>query len=77
MRMDQKTVRMELECARDFCKVDIRVHICVNSPLSGVLIPTYSYYFLTQFSSFLFVRMKYYVDLSSGRTIFVLLAMSN
>ncbi len=25
---------MELECARDCCKVDIRVHIRVNSPLS-------------------------------------------
>ncbi len=34
MRMDQKTVRMEMECARDCCKVDIRVHIHVNSPLS-------------------------------------------
>ncbi len=26
--------RMELKCARDCCKVDIRVHIRVNSPLS-------------------------------------------
>ncbi len=26
--------RMELECARDGCKVDIRVNIRVNSPLS-------------------------------------------
>ncbi len=34
MRMDQKTVRMELECARDCCKVDIRVHVRINSPLS-------------------------------------------
>ncbi len=34
MRIDQKIVRMELECARDCCKVDIRVHISVNSPLS-------------------------------------------
>ncbi len=34
MRMDQETVLMELECARDCCKVDIRVHIRVNSPLS-------------------------------------------
>ncbi len=34
MRMDQKTVQMELECARDCWKVDIRVHIRVNSPLS-------------------------------------------
>ncbi len=74
--MDQKTVRMELECARDCCKVDIRVHICLCLT-TGVLIPTYSYYFLTQFGSFLFVRMKYYIELSSGCTIFVLLAMSN
>ncbi len=38
MRMDQNTVRMEMECARDCCKVPIRVHIRVhirvNSPLS-------------------------------------------
>ncbi len=34
MRMDQKTVGMVLECARDCCKVDIHVHIRVNSPLS-------------------------------------------
>ncbi len=34
MLMDQKTMRMEMECARDCCKVDIRVHIRVNSPLS-------------------------------------------
>ncbi len=27
-------MRMELECARDCRKVDIRVHIRVNSPLS-------------------------------------------
>ncbi len=27
-------MRMELECARDCCKVDIRVHIRINSPLS-------------------------------------------
>ncbi len=27
-------MRMELECDRDCCKVDIRVHIRVNSPLS-------------------------------------------
>ncbi len=31
----------------------------------GVLIPTYSYYFLTQFGTFLFVHVKYYVELSS------------
>ncbi len=43
----------------------------------GVLIRTYSYYFLTQFGSFLFVRVKYYVELSSGHTIFVLLIMPN
>ncbi len=36
----------------------------------GVLICTYSYYFLTQFGSFLFVRVKYYVELS-GHTIFI------
>ncbi len=61
MWMDQKTVRMEMECARDCCKVDIRVHIrlirlCLTA---GMLISTYSYYFLTQFGSFLFVRVKY------------------
>ncbi len=27
-------MRMEQECARDCCKVDIRVHNRVNSPLS-------------------------------------------
>ncbi len=43
----------------------------------GVLIPTYSYYFLTQFGSFLFFRVKYYVELSSVRTIFVLLTVPN
>ncbi len=43
----------------------------------GVLILTYSYYFLTQFGSFLFVRVKYYVEVSSGRTIFVLLTIPN
>ncbi len=36
--MDQNTERMEMECARDYCKVPIRVHIHVhirvNSPLS-------------------------------------------
>ncbi len=52
----------------------VLIHLCLTP---GVLIATYSYYFLTQFGSFLFVRMKYYVELSSGRTIFVLLAMSN
>ncbi len=32
--MDQKTMWMEMECARDCRKVDIRVHIRVKSPLS-------------------------------------------
>ncbi len=44
---------------------------------TGMLIPTYSYYFLTQFGSSLSVRVKYYVELSSGHTIFVLLTMTN
>ncbi len=74
--MDQKTVRMELECARDCCKVDIRVHIRVNSPLSYNQ-SVDSYIFLLFSYSFLFVRVKYYVELSSGRTIFVLLTMPN
>ncbi len=68
----QKTVQMKLE---DCYKVDIRV----NSPLSfssfgsrfstvrleHLLIPTYSHYFLTQFGLFLFVHVKYYVELGS------------
>ncbi len=65
----QKTVRMELE---DCCKVDIHVNSPLSSSsfgsrfctvrlgiTPGVLIPTYSYYFLTHFGSFLFVRVKY------------------
>ncbi len=65
IQMDQNTVRMEMECVRNSCKVPIRVHIRVhirvNSPCltPGMLIRTYSYYFLTQFGSFLFVRVKY------------------
>ncbi len=69
----QKTVQIELECARDCCKVDIHVNSPLSSSLFGsrfgtvrlgqhtpsVLIPTYSYYFLTQFGSFLFIRVKY------------------
>ncbi len=50
------------------------IRLCLTT---GVLIPTYSYYFLTQFGSFLFVRVKYYLELISGRTIFELLTMSN
>ncbi len=50
------------------------IRLCLTT---GVLILTYSYYFLTQFSSFLFVRVKYYIELSSGHTIFVLLTMPN
>ncbi len=57
-----------------FVFIFVLIHLCLTP---GVLIRTYSYYFLTQFSSFLFVRVKYYVELSSGRTIFVLLTMSN
>ncbi len=65
---------MELE---DCCKVDIHV----KSPLSsssfgtvrlgitpGVLIPTYSSYFLTQFGLFLFLRVKYKYSSSYVRT---------
>ncbi len=29
-------MRMEMECAIDCCKVDIRVHIHVNCPLSYI-----------------------------------------
>ncbi len=58
-----------------FVFIFVLIRLCLTT---GVLIPTYSYYFLTQFGSFLFfVRMKYYVELNSGHTIFVLLAMSN
>ncbi len=39
--------RMQLECARDCCKVDIRVHIRVHSPLS------YTCWFLHILTSFL------------------------
>ncbi len=52
----------------------VLIRLCLTP---GVLIPTYSYYFLTQFGSFLFVCVTYYVELSSGRTIFVLLTMPN
>ncbi len=57
-----------------FVFIFVLIRLCLAT---GVLIPTYSYYFLTKFGSFLFVRMKYYVELSSGLTIFVFLAMSN
>ncbi len=65
----QKTVRMELD---DCCKVDICVNSTLSSSLfgsrfgrvrlvhtTGVLIPTYSYYFLTQIGSFLCIHVKY------------------
>ncbi len=57
-----------------FVSIFMLIRICLTP---GVLIRTYSYYFLTQFGLFLFVRVKYYVELSSGRTIFVLLTMPN
>ncbi len=50
------------------------IRLCLTP---GVLIPTYSYYFLTQFGSFLFVHVKYYVELRSVCTILVLLTMPN
>ncbi len=52
-----------------FVFIFVLIRLCLTT---GVLISTYPYYFLTQFSSFLFVRVKYYVELSSGRPIFVL-----
>ncbi len=57
-----------------FVFIFVLIRLCLTP---GVLIGTYSYYFLTQFGSFLFVRVKYYVELSSGHTIFVLLTMPN
>ncbi len=57
-----------------FVFIFVLIRLCLTS---GVLIPTYSYYFLTQFGSFLFVRVKYYIELSGGHTIFVLLTMPN
>ncbi len=48
-RMDQNTVQMEMECARDCCKVPIRVHIRVNSPL------TYTWHV----DSYIFVLFSY------------------
>ncbi len=63
---------MELE---DCSKLDIRVNSSLSSSSFGnrfgtvrlehMLIPTCSYYFLTQFGSFLFVHVKYLVELSS------------
>ncbi len=57
-----------------FVFIFVLIRLCLTP---GVLIRTYSYYFLIQFGSFLFVHVKYYVELSSGRTIFVLLTMPN
>ncbi len=70
---------MELECARDCCNVDIRVYIRVNSPLSYTWrVDSYIFLlFLTQFGSFLFIRVKYSLELSSVHTIFILLTMPN
>ncbi len=52
-----------------FLFIFVLIRLCLTA---AVLIHTYSYYFLTQFGSLLFVHVKYYVELSSGRTIFVL-----
>ncbi len=49
----------------EFQKIYIRLHSAVDSAqwdwgiTTGVLIPTYSYYFLNQFGSFLLVCVKY------------------
>ncbi len=45
---------MELECARDCCKVDIRVHIRVNSPLS----------YTWRVDSYIFVLFSYSIGFS-------------
>ncbi len=58
MRMDQKTVRMDLECARDCCKVDIRVHIRFNSPLSYTwLVDSYIFLLFSYSVQFILVRL--------------------
>ncbi len=55
--MDQKTVRMELECARDCCKVDIRVHIRVNSPcLTPGMFDSYIFLLFSYSIRFILVR---------------------
>ncbi len=79
MRMDQKTVRMELECIRDCCKVDIHVHICVNLPLSyNWRVDSYIFLLFSYLIRFILVRScEILCELSSGHTIFVLLTMSN
>ncbi len=57
-----------------FMSIFVLIRLCLTP---CVLIRTYSYYFFTQFGSFLVVHVKYYVELRSGRTIFVLLTMPN
>ncbi len=77
MWMDQKTVRMELECPRDCCKVYIRVHIHVNSPLSYTWrVDSYIFLLFSYSIRFILVRScEIKVELSSVRTIFVLLTL--
>ncbi len=54
MGMDQKTVRMELECARDCCKVDIRV----NSALSYTCcVDSYIFLLCSYSIQFILVRL--------------------
>ncbi len=57
IRMEQNTVRIDLECARDCCKVHIRIHIRVNSPLSYTwCVDSYIFLLFSYSIRFIFVR---------------------